>query len=140
MAENFRPYICIRPEHLQAWADELGTSNLPGTFGENLTVTDLTEQDVHVGDEFMWGGVLLQVTKPRRPCYKLPIHLGIDAIAKQMMRNGRCGWYCEVKEPGTVKLNSGLELVGTSLSAPTIADVFEAKVRNDPTVPDMPVA
>lgn len=125
-------------EHLGAWAREVGTSDLPGTFGENLTVTELNEQNVRIGDEFMWGGVLLEVTKPRRPCYKLPIHLAVDSIAQQMMRNGRSGWYTRVRTPGTVKLNSRLELIKSDPNAPTIAEAFAAKVRNDPTVPDMP--
>lgn len=124
-------------EHLESWATETGVSDTPGTFGENLTVTGLNENNVRIGDEFMWGDISLEVTKARRPCYKLPIHLGIDSIAHQMMQNGRTGWYVKVNNSGTVKTSSGLELVKTDFSAPTVAESFAAKVRIDPTVPDM---
>ncbi|HEX8762492.1 MAG TPA: MOSC domain-containing protein [Candidatus Saccharimonadales bacterium] len=124
--------------HLGAWAIEIGTSDQPGTFGENLTVTDLTEEDVRIGDRFSWGNSLLEVTKPRRPCYKLPIHLGVESVAAQMMQNGRCGWYVSVIEPGTVRQGSGLELVYSDPAAVTIAETFAAKTRRDPTIPDMP--
>ena len=54
--------------HLERWATELGISNEPGTFGENLTIVGATEEDVRIGDVFSWGkGVMLRVTKPRRP-------------------------------------------------------------------------
>jgi MOSC domain-containing protein YiiM len=135
---EFQAVYMYPAEHLKAWADEVGTSELPGTFGENLTVTELNEQNVRIGDEYMWGGVLLEVTKARRPCYKLPIHLGVDSIARQMMQNGRTGWYASVKTPGTVRLNSGLELIKSDPDALTIAEAFAVKVRSDPTVPDMP--
>jgi MOSC domain-containing protein YiiM len=125
-------------EHLAEWAAEIGTSDDPGTFGENLTVEGLSEKDVRIGDQYRWGDALLEVTKPRRPCYKLPIHLGVATVALQMMQNGRCGWYVSVVEPRTVRQDSGLELVYSDPTAPTIAEVFAAKVRLDPTVPDMP--
>lgn len=124
--------------HLGAWAAEIGTSHHPGTFGENLTVTDLTEENVRIGDQFKWGGALLEVTKPRRPCYKLPIHLGVDSVAAEMMQNGRSGWYVNVIEPGMVKQDSGLELIYSDPTALTIAEAFAAKVLRDPTIPNMP--
>jgi MOSC domain-containing protein YiiM len=124
--------------HLAKWAIEIGSSDRPGTFGENMTITDLTEENVRVGDEFRWGDALLKVTKPRRPCYKLPIHLGVESVAAQMMQNGRTGWYVSVIEPGTVRQDSGLELVHSDPTAQTIAEVFAAKVLRDPTIPDMP--
>lgn len=124
--------------HLDAWAAEIGTSDRPGTFGENLTVTELTEEDVRVGDQFRCGDVLLEVTKPRRPCYKLPIHLGVESASLQMMQNGRSGWYLSVLESGIVRAGGDLELVHSDLTAPTIAEVFAAKVQSDPSVPDMP--
>lgn len=124
--------------HLVAWAAEIGTSDLPGTFGENLTVTDLDEGDVRIGDRFRWGSTVLEVTKPRRPCYKLPMHLGVESVAAQMIQNGRTGWYLSVVEPGTVKHGSGLELVYSNPSALTIAETFAAKVLLDPAIPGMP--
>lgn len=122
--------------HLGLWAAELGISDTPGTFGENLTVAGITEHDVRIGDMFRWGDVELRVSKPRRPCYKLPMHLEVPDVALQMNRNGRCGWYFEVVTPGTVRTNAGLELVSSDPDGLTIASAYAAKVRADPTIPD----
>lgn len=123
-------------DHLGLWAAELGISDKPATFGENLTVAGITEYDVRIGDMFRWGNVVLRVSKPRRPCYKLPLHLGVANAAQLMIRNGRCGFYCEVVTPGTVRSGTGLELVSSDPSSPTIASAFAAKMRADPTIPD----
>ncbi len=133
---QFKAIYAYPLSHLDRWAAELGISNRPGIFGENLTVTDLNEHDVRIGDVFRWGAVELRVSKPRRPCYKLPIHLEVPDIAHQMNRNGRCGWYFEVTKPGTVRTSTGLELVSSDSDAMTIAATFAAKVRADPTIPD----
>ncbi len=122
--------------HLGLWAAELGISDTPGIFGENLTVADITEEDVRIGDTFRWGDVELRVSKPRRPCYKLPMHLGVPDVALQMTQNGRCGWYFEVVTPGTVRADAGLELTSSDPDGLTIATAFAAKVRADPTIPD----
>ena len=59
-------------------------------FGENLSTTGLTEQNVYIGDIFRWGEALIQVTQPRSPCFKLVSRLSdvtvheAGAIAWQM--------------------------------------------------------
>ncbi len=133
---QFQAVYAYPLDHLRLWAAELGISDMPGIFGENLTVAGLTEHDVRIGDVFRWGHVELRVTKPRRPCYKLPIHLGVDGVALLMNQNGRCGWYFEVITPGRVRANADLKLVQSDPDGLTIAAAFAAKVRADPTIPD----
>jgi MOSC domain-containing protein YiiM len=133
---QFQAVYAYPLDHLGLWAAELGISDRPGTFGENLTVAGLTERDVRSGDLFRWGDVELRVAKPRRPCYKLPMHLGVPDVALQMNRNGRSGWYFEVVTPGTVRTDAGLELVSSNPNGLTVAFAFAAKVRADPTIPD----
>ncbi len=56
-------------EHYAFWQKELGRQDFPhGQFGENLTVSGLSEETVRVGDVFRIGGALMQVTQPRIPC------------------------------------------------------------------------
>lgn len=135
---QFQAVYAYPLEHLALWAAELGIGDEPGTFGENLTVVGATEHDVRIGDTYQWGDATLQVTKPRRPCYKLPMHLGVDNAALLMNQNGRCGWYFEVTVPGAVRASAGLELVSRNADGQTIAEAFAAKVRADPSIPDMP--
>jgi MOSC domain-containing protein YiiM len=123
-------------DHLELWAAELGIDSTPGIFGENLTVSGITESNVRIGDIFRLGAAELRVTGYRRPCYKLPIHLGVDNVAQLMQQNGRCGFYFEVITPGTVRTNASLELVSSNQNGLTIASAFAAKMRTNPTIPD----
>lgn len=90
-------------EHAEAWARELGDPPYPhGSFGENLTVTELFETEVRIGDVFRIGTARIEVTKPRSPCYKLAAVMGRPDFAKRFLESGRTGFYCRVLEEGEV--------------------------------------
>jgi MOSC domain-containing protein YiiM len=73
------------------------------TFGENLTLAGGDENEVSVGDRFRWGDVVLEISQPRAPCYKLGMHTGRPDAPKIMTSTARCGWYLRVVSPGRVK-------------------------------------
>src|ERR1700761_4488035 len=52
-------------EHYSYWATELDGEELGyGHFGENLTTEGFQEAEVHIGDRFRIGTVLVEVTQP----------------------------------------------------------------------------
>jgi MOSC domain-containing protein YiiM len=115
-------------EHYPAWRHEIeGLLSVP-SFGENLTLRSVSESDVRVGDVWAWGDALLQITKPRQPCVTLEIYLKTPGIIKRMAANGRCGWYLSVNRAGVVPVAGPITLVSTDPAAPTIAEVFAAKM------------
>ena len=71
-----------------------------GTTGENLTVRHLGVNQLPVGTilEFS-GGVILELTKVRKPCYVLD---AIDPRLKEVIV-GRCGSYAKVLKEGFLK-------------------------------------
>lgn len=98
-------------EHLRAWAVELGLDEMPGgSFGENLTTAGLLEADVCIGDIFRAGEVLLQVSQPRGPCWKLARRWGVPDLAVRADQTGRTGWYFRVLEEGHLQAGDRLEL------------------------------
>lgn len=125
-------------EHLPLWMRELGIDLLPAAFGENLSVLGTQEGDVCIGDEYRCGGLVLRVTKPRRPCYKLPMHLGVPDAPQRMNANGLCGWYFSVVTPGALDTNGTFELVRRPVGATTVAAAYAAKVRANPSIPGPP--
>lgn len=52
-------------EHSGFWENELGIKVEPGGFGENFTVSGLTEADLRIGDVFQIGEVRFEVSQPR---------------------------------------------------------------------------
>jgi MOSC domain-containing protein YiiM len=89
-------------EHLAAWGEELGEEVGPAAFGENLTTSGWTEDDVRIGDRWAWGDAVLEVCQPRWPCYKLALHRGRGDIQRRFRQSGRTGWYLRVLRPGRV--------------------------------------
>ena len=52
-------------EHYPFWREQFPEMELPwGMFGENLTLTGLLEDTVHIGDHFQVGSAKLMVTQP----------------------------------------------------------------------------
>ncbi|PTX04081.1 MOSC domain-containing protein [Pararhodobacter aggregans] len=101
-------------DHYPTWRAELGdlpTLATPGGFGENLSTTGLTEAEVAVGDVFLLGGALLQVSQGRQPCWKLNHRFGVPDMARRVQQTGRSGWYYRVLQPGMVAPGDRLELI-----------------------------
>ncbi len=82
-----------------------------GMFGENLTITGLLEDTVHIGDHFRVGSAKLRVTQPRLPCYKLGIKFGREDILRRFLRSGMTGFYFAVLEEGEVAAGDPISLL-----------------------------
>ena len=77
--------------------------------------------------KWQWGSALVEVSKPRQPCYKLRYHLSIADIEARMWANGMCGWYLRVLEPGLVPTTGEITILDRIITSPTIAEVLQAK-------------
>lgn len=87
-------------------------NSLPwGSMGENLTLSDLLESDVWVGDVLSFAHCTLRVTQPREPCYKFNAAMGFNTAAKTMAQQGCCGFYLAVQEPGHLQAGDAFELI-----------------------------
>ncbi len=98
--------------HYPHWEEELGRALLFGAFGENFTVDGLTEADVAPGQVCRIGEAVFQVTRFRRPCWKIARYWGIPTLTKQVYRTGRTGWYLRVLQPGWVRAGDAVVLLG----------------------------
>lgn len=118
--------LAYSAEHYPYWRDTLGLAEMPcGAFGENLTITGLDETSVCVGDTWRIGDVLLQVSQPRQPCWKLSRRWRIADLAKQVIQNGRSGWYFRVLQTGVVEAGMPVTLQERPLPDWTIARANE---------------
>ncbi len=100
-----------------------------GMLGENLTISNLEETEIHIGDIYKLGEALLEVTKPREPCYKLGIRFGTQEIVKQFWNSTKSGVYFKVLQTGHVKVGDELLLIKQLKNSQTIAEVYESKKR-----------
>jgi MOSC domain-containing protein YiiM len=104
--------VCVYPsEHYPYWDDELGLDLDPAAFGENFTITGLTEREACIGDIYNVGGATVQITQPRSPCWKLARRWQVKDLAIQFEETGYTGWYLSVLETGTVAPDQSMSLV-----------------------------
>lgn len=96
-----------------------------GMFGENLTIDDLDEAQLHVGDTFKVGECIIEATKPREPCIKLGVRFNTMKVVKEFWNTKMSGVYFKILQTGTVKVGDELELIKSCPKNPTIAEVFE---------------
>ncbi|GAB7335481.1 hypothetical protein MBLNU13_g07838t1 [Cladosporium sp. NU13] len=102
-------------DHYPAWREQ----NPPhpelsqvGAFGENFSATNMTEANVCIGDVFRVGeDVLLQVSEPRNPCYKLNIRFEWPKALNRIQRAGKVGWNYRVLQTGLVCQGDSITLV-----------------------------
>ncbi len=87
----------------------------------------MEETEIHIGNTYKLGEALLEVTKPRDPCYKLGIRFGTQEIVKQFWNSTKCGIYFKVLQTGNVAVGDELILVNKAENSPTIAEVYETK-------------
>ena len=98
-------------DHYPFWERELGITMPPASFGENLSISGLKEDDICIGDMYKAGAALLQVSQPRQPCKTLAARYGRTDLVKLVVETGRTGLYFRVLEEGTVEAGNPLALV-----------------------------
>jgi len=98
-----------------------------GMFGENLTISNLDETIIQVGNQYKLGETIIEVTGPREPCMKLGLRFGTQKILKQFWNSTKSGIYFKVVKTGKVFASDELLLIKKAENSPTIAEVYETK-------------
>jgi MOSC domain-containing protein YiiM len=98
-----------------------------GYMGENLTVSELEETKIHIGDIYRLGEAVVQVTKPRQPCFKLGIRFNDQRIVKQFWDTTKSGVYFRILQTGNIAIGDEFLLIKKIKNSPTIADIFVSK-------------
>lgn len=106
------------------WSEVLGKPLEPGTFGENLTVSDLETAPLNVGDRFLVGDTVLEVTSPRVPCVTLAVRMGDPAFVKRFRHAERPGVYCRVLQEGFVQVGDEVRLESYKGDALGVLEMF----------------
>ncbi len=88
--------------HYPYWEQRLAKPMSYGAFGENLTISGLTEEDVVIGDTFELDEAIIQVSQPRQPCFKIAFKHRIKQMPLWVEETGRSGIYFRVLKEGWV--------------------------------------
>ena len=104
--------VCLQDIEKLKELSQAGYLLFPGMTGENLTVKDLHVNALPAGTmlEFS-GGVCLELTKIRKPCYVL------DSIHPRLKDDilGRCGCYAKVIQGGWLNVGETIKIFSANL-------------------------
>lgn len=131
---EFKACYLFSADHYEYWKNLYPNLDWElGMFGENLTVSQLNEKDIHIGDIYKIGSALVQVTQPREPCFKFGVKFGTQKVLKQFIDHGFPGTYVRVLEEGFVKTGDTLkpvEKAKNSISTWQFFDLLYSKEKN----------
>ena len=94
-----------------------------GLVGENLTVDDLNEKEFFIGDELKISNVVIKVTQPRIPCYKLGIKMNSKEFVQQFINYAHLGMYAKVIKKGEIVKGDSLELIHRESNSMSVYEV-----------------
>ncbi len=98
-------------EDIDWWESELGRELPDGVFGENLTLKGVDPSKALVGERWRIGSVVLEVSEPRIPCWKLGVRFGDPRMLKRFAKARRSGTYLRIVEEGSLAAGDDVELV-----------------------------
>ena len=92
-------------------------------FGENFTIDGLSEDSVHLCDQFSIGLAEVVVTQPRLPCYKLGVGFQSNDMVKRFLVSGRTGFYLAVAHEGEVGAGDEIKVMARDPNAVPVSEI-----------------
>lgn len=108
-------------KHYEYWRKDLRDDSINvGAFGENLAVKNMDEKTVCIGDTYQLDEAIIQVSQPRRPCWKPARRFRVMDFALRIQNSGLTGWYYRVLKEGYIESGSQFQLIERPYSRWTI--------------------
>jgi len=96
-----------------------------GMFGENLTISDVDEAEIKIGDIYKLGETIVQISQPRQPCNKFAAKFGSTDLIKQFIDFEHPGIYLRVIQGGNVQVGDEFKLDLRNEKALSLQQIFQ---------------
>lgn len=109
--------LLISREDLDALRED-GFPVVPGSLGENLTVSGIDFRQLRPGMRLRAGDAIVELTRVRRPCAQLEIYNGGETgrIQKAMLAvAARSGFYAAVLQAGAIRPGDPISLIDAAV-------------------------
>ncbi len=118
-----RAVLVYQIQSYRHWERYFGRDELShGSFGENLTVAGLADDEVCIGDRYRIGEAEFEVTQPRVTCYRVGLRLGEPELPALLVSHRRPGFYMRVISEGRVQAGDRIVKTRTGPGALSVAD------------------
>lgn len=115
-------------EDVAWWEAQLGRELGAGFFGENLTLRGVEVSGARIGERWEIGAVVLEVSEPRHPCWKLQQKVGEPGFVRRFAEAGRPGAYLRVRREGELRAGDAVVVRAGPPGAPVLG-VPRGRVR-----------
>ncbi|TAF46194.1 MAG: MOSC domain-containing protein [Sphingobacteriales bacterium] len=121
---NDKAVCCYNADRFMHWKNTLDIDMKAGAFGENLTLLGnvALEENVYIGDRYMLGESMVEVSEPRGPCYMIGIRYNYKKFPVLCQETGYTGFYFRTIKEGWVKPSDTLVHVSAH---PAMVSVME---------------
>jgi MOSC domain-containing protein YiiM len=117
-------------EDARWWEQELGRWLQYGEFGENLTTHGIAVNDALVGERWEIGTVVLEVSEPRLPCWRLGVRMNDQMFVRRFTKALRPGAYLRIIDAGDLSAGDEIHVIHRPNHGLTIRDVFRIYTRD----------
>lgn len=119
-------------EHYDYWIEQLDLDGLTlGEFGENLSISELDESQICIGDQLKINDLIIEVTQPRVPCFKLGMVFNDKTFPKQFIKHGATGIYFKVLQTGSIQVGDRATLHYQHPEQLSVQTLFKAYFDKD---------
>lgn len=109
------------------WESETGRTIERAAFGENLTTSDIDVTNAVIGERWAIGTVVLEVSEPRLPCWKLNLRMGDDSFVRRFHASGRPGTYLRIVTSGDLRAGDVIRVVRVPDHGVTVGDAAQIR-------------
>jgi MOSC domain-containing protein YiiM len=117
-------------EDVRWWEQHLARPLQPGGFGENLTTQGIEINDALVGERWEIGTVVLEVSEPRVPCWRLGVRMNDETLPRRFTEALRPGAYLRIVVEGDLAAGDEIRVIHRPDHNLTIRDVFRIYTRD----------
>ncbi|MFP7733281.1 MOSC domain-containing protein [Priestia aryabhattai] len=104
--------VCLYPfEHYSYWERIFQKKMVLPAFGENITATGMTEEQVCIGDIYQIGDAIVQVTQGRVPCDTISKYNEEKQFLKRVVETSLTGYFFRVLKEGAIKNDSEINVI-----------------------------
>jgi MOSC domain-containing protein YiiM len=117
-------------EDVRWWENYVGRPLSYGTFGENLTTEGIDVNNSLVGERWQIGTVVLEVSEPRIPCWRLAVRMNDKLFPRYFTEALRPGSYLRIVVEGDLAAGDEIRVLDRPEHNLTIRDVFRIYTRD----------
>ena len=130
MAARIKAVYAYAVEDYKWWQTQLDRPLQHAEFGENLTTEGIDVTSALIGERWQIGSLLLEVSEPRVPCWRLGARMGDPRFPRRFTAAGRPGAYLRILVEGELGAGDEIRVVARHAHELSIGDMFRIYTRD----------